>query len=60
MVDVAEVLEGVVAVALGAFLLFVLLQSFSEAFPEFATYAGLLMGAFIAGAVAFFKFKLFS
>ena len=60
MVDVAEVLEGVVAVALGAFLLFALLQSFSEVFPEFATYAGLLMPAFITGAAAFLKFKLFS
>ena len=57
--DTRKILEAVVVIPTGGWLLYRILQSFCEAFPGFAPYAWTLMSAYITGAAVYFKHRLF-
>lgn len=56
--DVSEFVRNATILVIGAFILFVLVQSFSEVFPGFGQYGWALLGAFIVGAALFLKYAL--
>ena len=54
-----KILEAVVVIPNGGWLLYRILQSFCEASPGFAPIAWTLMSAYITGAAVYFKQRLF-
>lgn len=56
--DIAEWIGGAIAIVIGAYIVYVIIQTFCETNPGFCEYGWLLMGAYIAGAVLFLKYGL--
>ena len=47
-----------ILIVIGAFIVYVLIQAFSETYPGFGEYGWLLMAAYVAGAVLYLKYGL--
>jgi len=56
--DVGEFIGSAIMIIVGAYVLFVLVQSLSETQPGFGQYGWYLFAAYIAGAVIFLKYAL--
>ncbi|MEM2129052.1 MAG: hypothetical protein QXZ70_00485 [Candidatus Bathyarchaeia archaeon] len=56
--DVVEWVESAIVIVIGAYILYVLIQSFTETYPAFGQYGWGLLGAYVAGAVLFLKYSL--
>lgn len=50
--------RGAIVIVVGAFILYVLIQAFSDAYPAFGGYGWVLMAAYIVGATLFLKYGL--
>jgi hypothetical protein len=51
-------ISSALAIAIGAFILYVFVQAFGETYPGFREYGWLLMGAYTSGAMLFLKYGL--
>jgi hypothetical protein len=58
ILNVVDWVKNAVVIVIGAYLIYVLVQSFSEINPGFGYYGWGLLGAFIAGATIFLKYGL--
>lgn len=56
--DAVDWVRDAFVIVVGAVVVYVLIQAFSETYPGFGEYGWLLMGAYIAGAVLFLKYGL--
>jgi hypothetical protein len=56
--DVGEFVGSAIMIVVGAYVLYVIIQSLSQADPGFAQYGWYLFGAFIVGAAIFLRFAL--
>jgi len=56
--DVGEFIGAAIMIVVGAYILYVLIQSLSETQPGFAQYGWYLFGAYIVGAAIFLKYAL--
>jgi hypothetical protein len=56
--DAIEWVKSAIVIVIGAYIIYVLIQSFAETYPAFGQYGWGLLGAYIAGAVFFLKHAL--
>jgi len=56
--DVGEFVGAAIMIVVGAYVLYVIIQSLSQTEPGFAQYGWYLFAAYIAGAVIFLKYAL--
>lgn len=56
--NIGEFLGSAIMIVVGAYILFVLIQSLSETEPGFGQYGWYLFGAYIVGAAIFLKYAL--
>jgi hypothetical protein len=56
--DAREWVESATIIVIGAYIVYVLIQSFTETYPAFGQYGWSLMAAYAAGAVLSLKYGL--
>ena len=56
--DVGQFISDAMIIIVGAFVIYVLVQAFSESVPGFGQYGWYLFGAFIVGAALYLKHAL--
>lgn len=58
MMDAVDWVRDGILIVIGAFIVYVLIQTFNETYLGFGEYGWVLMGAYIAGAVLYLKYGL--
>jgi hypothetical protein len=56
--DIGEFVGSAIMIVIGAYVLYVIIQSLSQTDPGFAQYGWYLFGAFIVGAAIFLRYAL--
>jgi hypothetical protein len=56
--NVADWIGNAIMLVVGAFIVFVLIQTLTSSYPEFGTYGWTLMGAYIVGAAFYLRYAL--
>jgi|YelNatPaOPRAMG01_1025707.scaffolds.fasta_scaffold71488_2 hypothetical protein len=56
--DVGEFIGSAIMIIVGAYILYVIIQSLSQTDPGFAQYGWYLFGAYIVGAALFLRYAL--
>jgi hypothetical protein len=56
--DVGEFIGSAIMIIVGAYILYVVIQSLSQTDPGFAQYGWYLFGAYIVGAALFLRYAL--
>jgi len=56
--DVVEWVKSAIVIVIGAYIIYALIQSLTETYPEFGQYGWGLLGAYVAGAILFLKYGL--
>lgn len=54
--DAVEWVKSAIIIVIGAYIMYVMIQSFTETYPAFGEFGWGLLGAYIAGAVLFLKY----
>lgn len=58
MVSVAEYIGNSIAIVIGAYIIYVMIDAFCKTESGFCEYGWLIMGAYIAGVIVYLKYAL--
>jgi len=59
LVDAAEFVGNAIVIVIGAYIVYLLIDTFCKSESGFCEYGWLLMGAYIAGVIVYLKYGLF-